>query len=57
VSRTVSVMVADRRTLDAGGILPLALGVPALLGLATLSLRLGRRRTRRLGSGVGTLGS
>jgi hypothetical protein len=57
VSRTVSVTVADRRTLNAGGILPLALGIPALLALVTLFLRLGRTRARRLGSGVGTLGS
>lgn len=30
----VRVAVADRQTLDAGGILPLALGTPVLLGLA-----------------------
>jgi len=32
------------RTLDAGGILPLAIGVPALLGLAAGGLALRRRR-------------
>ncbi len=39
----VHVTIADRRTLDAGGILPLALGLPALLALAMVSLRLARR--------------
>ena len=36
--------VAERRTIDAGGVLPLALGVPALLGLAMVSVRARRRR-------------
>jgi len=40
---TVRVAIAKRRTLDSGGILPLALGVPALLGLLTVGLRLRRR--------------
>ena len=44
VGRTVQVSVAERRTLDAGGILPLALGVPAVLGLAAGGLALRRRR-------------
>jgi hypothetical protein len=44
VGRTVHVTVAERRTLDAGGILPLALGVPAVLGLAAGCLALRRRR-------------
>jgi peptidoglycan hydrolase-like protein with peptidoglycan-binding domain len=44
VGRTVQVTVAERRTLDAGGILPLALGVPAVLGLAAGGLALRRRR-------------
>jgi len=44
VGRTVRVTVAERRTLDAGGILPLAIGVPALLGLAAGGLALRRRR-------------
>ncbi len=52
-SPIVRVTVADRRTLDAGGILPLALGIPAALGLGTLFLRHARRR----GVGVGTLDS
>ena len=41
---TVRISVADRKTLDSGGILPLALGLPALLGLAWIGLRLGRAR-------------
>jgi hypothetical protein len=41
---TVEVRIVDRRTLNSGGILPLALGLPALLGLLTLFLRFGRRR-------------
>jgi hypothetical protein len=45
VGRTVRVTVAERRTLDAGGILPLALGVPAALGLAAGGLALRRRST------------
>jgi hypothetical protein len=42
----VSVRIADRRTLNSGGILPLALGLPALLGAVTLGVRLTRRRQR-----------
>jgi hypothetical protein len=38
----IHVAVAERKTLDSGGILPLALGVPALLGLLTLGVRLRR---------------
>jgi hypothetical protein len=41
---TVHVSIAQRKTLNAGGILPLALGIPALLGALALALRL-RRRT------------
>jgi len=44
VGRTVRVTVAERRTLDAGGILPLALGVPAAIGVAAGGLALRRRR-------------
>lgn len=39
---TVTVAITQRRTLNSGGILPLALGIPALLGLITLGLRLRR---------------
>jgi hypothetical protein len=40
----VRVAVADRRTLNSGGILPLALGIPALLGLVAFSVRVKRER-------------
>jgi hypothetical protein len=40
----VDVRVASRTTIDAGGALPLAVGVPALLGLAAIAVR--RRRPR-----------
>ena len=36
---TVQVVVADRRTLNSGGILPLALGVPAFLALLSVGVR------------------
>ena len=36
--------VAERRTIDAGGVLPLAVGLPALLGLALLGVRARRPR-------------
>jgi hypothetical protein len=41
------VAIADRKTLNSGGIVPLALGVPALIGLAWLALWLARSRSRR----------
>jgi hypothetical protein len=44
-SRTVRIAVADRKTIDAGGILPLAVGLPALLALVMLVLRRSRRAT------------
>jgi hypothetical protein len=40
----IAVTVAKRTTLNSGGVLPLALGVPALLGVAWLAVRRGRRR-------------
>jgi hypothetical protein len=40
----VDVRVAQRTTVDAGGALPLAVGVPALLGLALVGVRLRRAR-------------
>ena len=43
---TLRIAIADRRTLNSGGIVPLALAVPALLGLVVLLARL--RRSRRL---------
>jgi hypothetical protein len=39
----IRLAVADRKTLNSGGIVPLALGVPAFLGLLTLGIRLRRR--------------
>jgi hypothetical protein len=44
IGRTVQLVVAGRRTLNSGGILPLALGIPALLGLMTGGIQLTRRR-------------
>jgi hypothetical protein len=40
----IHLAVAERRTLNAGGIVPLALGIPAALGILTLGLRFYRRR-------------
>lgn len=45
----IVVAVPERQTLDAGGIAPLAIGIPAALGLATVGLRLRRRRARSPG--------
>ena len=47
---TVRVAIADRKTLNSGGILPLALAVPAAIGLAWLLLRVSR--SRRLAADV-----
>lgn len=41
---TVRVSIQDRKTLNSGGILPLALGIPVALGLLTLGVRLRRGR-------------
>jgi hypothetical protein len=43
----VHVRIVDRRTLDAAGIVPLTLGVPALLALITATVRIFRRRATR----------
>jgi hypothetical protein len=40
---TVDLRVTQRRTLNSGGILPIALAVPALLGALTIALQLRRR--------------
>jgi hypothetical protein len=40
----LDVRVARHRTLDPAGVVPLAVGLPGVLGLALLSLRLRRRR-------------
>jgi hypothetical protein len=44
---TLRVEIADRKTLNSGGIVPLALGIPALIGLAWLVLWRARRRAAR----------
>ena len=41
---TVRVQIKDRKTLNSGGILPLALGLPALLGVLALGVRVRRGR-------------
>ena len=43
VSPALDVQISERKTLNTGGVLPLALGVPALLGLGTLALRIRQR--------------
>jgi len=45
VGPTVRVSIAHRQTLNSGGILPPALGIPGALGLLTAALRLRRRRS------------
>jgi hypothetical protein len=45
VGPTVRVSIAHRQTLNSGGILPLALGIPGALGLVTIALRMRRRRS------------
>jgi hypothetical protein len=42
IGPSIKIAVADRKTLDSGGILPLALGIPAAIGLLTLALRVRR---------------
>jgi LPXTG-motif cell wall-anchored protein len=39
VSPAIQVRIEERRTINSGGVLPLALGIPALLGLAALVVR------------------
>lgn len=43
-SPTVRITVAERKTLNSGGILPLALGIPAFVGLLAGGIRVARRR-------------
>jgi hypothetical protein len=45
-SPTVHVSIARRKTLNSGGILPLALGIPALLAALSVSLSVRRRPSR-----------
>jgi hypothetical protein len=42
---TLHVSIRRRVTLNSGGIVPLAVGIPGLIGLLTLGLRVRRRRT------------
>jgi hypothetical protein len=44
VSPALAVRVTERKTINSGGVLPLALGVPVLLGFLTLGLRVRRDR-------------
>jgi hypothetical protein len=44
IGRTVQLVVAGRDTLNSGGILPLALGIPVFLGLITGGMQVARRR-------------
>jgi len=44
-SPTVHVSIAERKTLNSGGVLPLVLGIPALLAGLTLVLKARRRHT------------
>jgi hypothetical protein len=48
-ARPVAVHVTERRTLDSGGILPLVLGVPAIVG--AIGIASGRMRRRRTSPG------
>ncbi len=43
-SPTLRLGIRERRTLNSGGVLPLALGIPGALGLLALALRTARRR-------------
>jgi hypothetical protein len=44
LSPALDVRIEESRTLNTDGVLPLAIGVPAVLGLVTLGLRARRRR-------------
>jgi hypothetical protein len=46
IGRPLSLRVTERRVLNSGGVLFLAIGLPGLLGLATLATRAGRRRSQ-----------
>lgn len=43
-SQTIHVRIAQRRTLNSGGILPLAAGIPALLAALAVGVRFSRKR-------------
>jgi hypothetical protein len=44
-SQALDVRITERRTLNSGGVLPLAVGVPAMIGAAALAARLRRNRS------------
>jgi hypothetical protein len=44
VSPALALRSTEQKTLNSGGVLPLVLGIPALLGVVTFSLRARRRR-------------
>jgi hypothetical protein len=46
-SPTVHLLVAQKKTLNSGGIVPLALGLPGLIGVLALSVRIRRGRASR----------
>jgi hypothetical protein len=46
-SPTIHLLVAQKKTLNSGGIVPLALGIPGLLGVLAVSVRIRRRHARR----------
>jgi hypothetical protein len=41
---TVRAAIAERKTIDSGDVVPVAIGVPALLGVLAVGIRLRRRR-------------
>ena len=43
-SEVIRLSVAEKHTLNAGGILPLVIGIPALIGLLTLGVGISRRQ-------------
>lgn len=46
-SPVIHLLVAQKKTLNSGGIVPLALGIPGLLGVLAVSVRHRRRARRR----------
>jgi hypothetical protein len=44
VSAAIEVRISERRNINSGGVLPLAIGVPAALGILMLGLRSRRKR-------------
>ena len=50
----IRLTVAERKTLNSGGILPLVIGIPALIGAVALGIRLRRGRQAVTGASVGS---